>query len=181
MEVAGSLLLQQCQQSLPVLTLCHHSPSHGKCMLARAKARGEIRHYRASKIHNLLWQKRTHFSLSSPFEKGIISGQARFFLCMRKKPGPTTLVLRSCITSVCWCESRWATARSYMACPAGTTTRENLRINKKGIELIPKDRDCTTTPSISLHECLQQILTLLPAPFLAQGSCTLHSQCPKLD
>lgn len=101
MEVAGSLLPQQCQQSLPVLTLCHHSPSHGKCMLARAKARGEIRHYRASNIHNLLWQKRTHFSLSSPFEKGIISGQARFFLCMCKKPGPTMLVLRSCITTVC--------------------------------------------------------------------------------
>lgn len=64
--------------------------------------------------------------------------------------------------------------KDYMACPAGTTTWENLRINKKGTELIPKDRDCTTTPSLSLHECLQQILTLLPAPFLAHGSCTLH-------
>lgn len=75
---------------------------------------------------------------------------------------------------MCWYESRWATARSYMACPAGTTTWENHRSLKKGIELIPKGRDCTTAPSTSLCECLHQILTFLPAPFLAHGSCTLR-------
>lgn len=73
---------------------------------------------------------------------------------------------------MCWYESR-SHCKKLHGLPSWHHTWENHRI-KKYIELIPKDRDCTTTPSISLNECLHQILTLLPAPFLVHGSCPLH-------